>query len=231
MKPQLIVLDMAGTTVYDDRDVSKSLQKALAGAGVEIPIEEADALMGIPKPIAIRQLLQKFITNNSFITDELIDKIHDDFLKHIIHHYETDPNVREKEGVTEIFSLLKDNDIKIAIDTGFDRPTADAVFKRLCWQEKGLIDMSITSDEVENGRPYPDMVFKAMNAFGITDAKMVAKVGDTASDMLQGDSAGCGWVIGVTTGAYSEDDLKKFPHTHLIQQISELKDIFEIEAD
>ncbi|MBC8110676.1 MAG: HAD-IA family hydrolase [Verrucomicrobia bacterium] len=226
---QLIVLDMAGTTVYDDQDVSKSLQKALAETGTAIPLEDADALMGIPKPVAIRQLLEKYHADKTLITEALIDRTHDFFVKNIIHHYETHPNIREKEGVSEIFALLKKNGVKIAIDTGFDRPTADAVFKRLCWVERHLIDVSITSDEVANGRPFPDMIFKAMQLTGIEDVKHVAKVGDTASDMQQGTSAGCGWVIGVTTGAYSAEDLRKFPHTHLIKHISELKTIFNLE--
>jgi phosphonatase-like hydrolase len=223
---QLIVLDMAGTTVYDDRDVSKSLQNALAQAGVAVSLEETDELMGIPKPVAIRYLLGKKNAENRIVTTEEVDKIHDFFVKNIIHHYETHPNVREKDGVSQTFAWLRQQGVKIAIDTGFDRPTADTILKRLCWVERGLIDLSITSDEVENGRPHPDMIFQAMEKLGITDVKAVAKVGDTASDMQQGTAARCRWVIGVTTGAYTEEDLRKFPHTHLIRHIAELREIF-----
>ena len=225
---QLIVLDMAGTTVYDDRDVSKSLQYALAESGVAISLADADALMGLPKPVAIRQLLEKYLDDKSLITEERIGNIHQTFVNHIIHHYETHPDIREKEGVSEIFALLKKNGVKIAIDTGFDRPIAAVIFRRLGWLENHLIDVSITSDEVPNGRPFPDMVFKAMQLTGVTDPKLVAKVGDTASDMQQGTAAGCGWVIGVTTGAYTEAELKRTPHTHLISHISELKGIFSL---
>ena len=64
-----------------------------------------------------------------------------------------------------------------------------------------LIDVTVTSDEVKRGRPQPDMVFKAMQELGLKDAKRVAKVGDTPSDLEEGVNAGCGAVIGVTAGS------------------------------
>jgi phosphoglycolate phosphatase-like HAD superfamily hydrolase len=44
-----------------------------------------------------------------------------------------------------------------------------------------------------------------MELAGVTDARKVAKVGDTISDLQEGDAAGCGWIIGVTTGAFSRE--------------------------
>jgi len=41
-----------------------------------------------------------------------------------------------------------------------------------------------------------------MKDLNIIDAHEVAKVGDTASDMQEGTSAGCKYVIGITTGAF-----------------------------
>jgi len=66
-----------------------------------------------------------------------------------------------------------------------------------------------------------------MQLTGVTDASRVAKVGDTASDLQEGIAAGCGLVIGVTTGAFSESELQKEKHTHLIKYIPSILDILE----
>jgi phosphoglycolate phosphatase-like HAD superfamily hydrolase len=55
---QLVVFDMAGTTVHDDDAVNVCLRQALnAGAGVEADRESVNRVMGEPKPVAIAKLL------------------------------------------------------------------------------------------------------------------------------------------------------------------------------
>ena len=85
-----------------------------------------------------------------------------------------------------------------------------------------MIDYSVTSDEVKHGRPYPDMILKAMAQFKITDPAQVTKVGDTPSDMMEGMNAKCGNVIGVTWGAYKREELEMEKHTHLVADLVEI---------
>lgn len=226
---QLVVFDMAGTTVEDKDSVQKALQTALDKAGIEVSLAETVEVMGYPKPEAIRILLEKKLEDQAKITPEYIEEIHQYFVQDMVSYYEQSPEIREKKGVSDTFSLLRKHNIKVALDTGFSRPIADAIIDRLHWKNK--IDVSITSDEVENGRPYPDMIYKAMKKTGVEDVKKVAKVGDTASDMQQGMEAGCKYVIGVTTGNYSEEELKNYEHTHLIAQLPEILDILGITSE
>lgn len=230
MNPELIVFDLAGTTVKDNHDVHRALQKALAKYNVLISIEDANTVMGLPKPVAIRTLMNGH-NNRHEVSEELVHEIHNVFVDEMIHFYQEDPSVGEKEGVTETFRKLKESKLKVAIDTGFDRQITDSILQRLGWKDQNLIDASVTSDEVPRGRPYPDLIFKAMELTHVTDSKCVAKVGDTTSDLLEGNSAGCGWVIGVTTGAYSRTELEKEKHTHLIENVHEVLDIFSLHID
>lgn len=216
---QLVVFDMAGTTVAGHHEVHHALQQALAHEGHEISYEEANVVMGYPKPVAIRQLLEKRGAAEQ-ATDAYVDQIHRDFVKRMVDHYADGAEVREKEGVQRTWNALRQRGIYIALDTGFSRPIADAIINRLGWRE--LIDASVTSDEVERGRPHPDMIFRAMKLTGVSDVQDVAKVGDTASDLQQGTEAGCTYVVGVTSGAYSAEKLDREPHTHLIEQLPEL---------
>lgn len=220
MKPDLVVFDLAGTTVEDNQDVPRILMEAMKKFNVTIALEHAIGVMGIPKPVAIRQLLQA--NTGQRISNSLIREIHRVFIKDMISFYRYDPSVREKEGVSLTFMALKHHNIKIAVDTGFDRLVTNSLLERLGWIRDGLIDCSVTSDEVLRGRPFPDMIFKVMQLTGTNDPSKVAKVGDTVSDLLEGNAAGCRWVIGVTSGAFPEHILKAEQHTHLVGSVPEV---------
>lgn len=222
MAIRLVVFDMAGTTVKDNNNVHAALQKAFEKENILITHQEANEVMGYPKPHAIHALLKEKLIHPSKITLAYIDKIHASFLEEMICFYSTDPTISEKEGVSETFRILKKNNIKVALDTGFDRSIANAILDRVCWTKTGLIDATVTSDEVANGRPYPDMIYRAMQLTGVEDVKEVAKVGDTLSDLQQGNAAGCTYVIGVTTGAFQKEVLAQEPHTHLIGHLPEI---------
>jgi phosphonatase-like hydrolase len=220
MSVQLVVFDLAGTTVKENFDVQRILKNAFAKARLEITIEQANKVMGIPKPVAIRQLLEQL--KHDSINDEIIRTIHADFVTDMIRFYEHDQSVQENAGVTETFKKLKQQGVKVVVDTGFDRPIVDALLNRMGWSANGLIDGSVTSDEVAHGRPYPDLIYRAMEITGVLDVKTVAKVGDTISDLQEGQAAGCGWVIGIASGAFSKSQLALVSHTHLIDQIPEI---------
>jgi phosphonatase-like hydrolase len=222
MQYQLVIFDLAGTTVRDNKDVHRILQSALLKQGVVITIEDANEVMGIPKPEAIRILLEKRRDNLRLITDQWIGEIHGDFVADMIRFYETDASVGEKAGVTETFRKLKSLGIKIAVNTGFDRAITEALLTRLGWQRDLLIDYSVTSDEVIRGRPFPDMIFHAMKRLGVDESSRVIKVGDTVSDLQEGHAAGCGIVVGITSGAFSAQALEKESPHHLINEIPEL---------
>lgn len=228
MAIKLVVFDMAGTTVKDNDNVHYFLQKAFEKEGMAISREEANDVMGYPKPKAIKSLLEVKLKDQSLITEAYIKHIHNHFLTGMLKYYEENPDIGEKTGVSETFRILKSHGIKIAIDTGFDRQIANTILERVKWLENDLIDFSITSDEVENGRPYPDMIFKAMEMTGVQNADEVAKVGDTISDIQQGKKAGCKFVIGVTTGAYKEEELLTEQPTHLIAELPEVLKILQI---
>lgn len=231
MPLELVVFDLAGTTVKDNSDVHRVMQEALAKFDVKVSLEDANVVMGIPKPIAIYELIRKRHKGVRPITQEWIREVHHEFVAGMIEFYKTDPKVGEKPGVTETFKKLKQSKLKIAVDTGFDRQITESILDRLGWRKDNLLDASVTSDEVSRGRPFPDLIYKAMELTSVIHSRSVAKVGDTASDLQEGNSAGCGWVIGVTTGAFSKRELQKEKHTHLIENVHEVLDIFNISRE
>ena len=217
---ELVVFDMAGTTVYDGDAVLHSLQAALQSEGIETERGEINAVMGITKPVAIAHILTE---KRGVISDkEEVNRIYKKFLAQMLGYYREHPDVREVEGATQTFQTLRSTGIKIGLDTGFSRPIADTILARLGWNHAGLIDATVTSDEVENGRPAPDMILRLMELTGVSDMSNVVKVGDTPSDLQQGTSAGCRFVVGVTEGSHTRAELELLPHTHLIGTVAEL---------
>jgi phosphonatase-like hydrolase len=175
--------------------------------------------MGIPKPLAIGQLIAH---SNKPELAERLDAIHTDFITRMIRFYRTDPSVHEIAGSSDVFRRLRAAGVKVALDTGFSRDIVDVILDRLRWNNSEVVDATVASDEVSRGRPRPDMIVKIMRDLGIDDVKRVAKVGDTPSDLQEGTNAGCGLVVGVTGGSHTADQLEPFPHTHLIGSIVEL---------
>ena len=222
MNVSLVVFDMAGTTVYDGDAVHRCLTRALETAGVRVSRDEINLVMGIAKPLAIRTILERHAAPGQVVTPMQVEATHHAFLSFMNAYYESDPDVREIEGASDLFRQLRSVGVKVALDTGFSRDIVDVILRRLGWQVGGLLDATVASDEVEQGRPHADMIFRAMRLTGIADAWRVAKVGDTPSDLAEGEAAGCGWVIGVTNGSHTRPELEPYPHTHLIASLSEL---------
>ena len=83
------------------------------------------------------------------------------------------------------------------------------------------INFSVTSDEVPRGRPYPDLIHRAMQLAGVRAPWNVIKVGDTPFDLLEGLAANCGLVVGVTYGTHSRAELER-PKVVTIDSLSAL---------
>ena len=225
MSIKLVVFDIAGTTVKDDHEVSKAFQAALKKYSYEVKLETVNPLMGYEKTLAIRQMLQLHEPDAQKITVELVSNIHREFVQQMLKLYLFEPSIEPLPNVEETFAVLHAQGVQVGINTGFSHDIADTIVTRLKWREKGLIDHLIASDEVELGRPHPFMIRKMMQDGRIADPLEVAKVGDTEVDVREGQNAGCKYVIGVTTGTFSREELRAYHPTHIIDDIAQVIEI------
>jgi phosphonatase-like hydrolase len=224
---QLVVFDIAGTTVADKGNVKESFLSAFGKVGYSLPAEEVDKMMGYRKKDAIQSLLEKFYPEQSY-NHTLIDEIHYLFNNEMIHFYENDEDLQPLPYTEILFRQLKDKGIKVALNTGFTQVITNTILRKLDWENNTLIDYVISSDEVAEGRPYPYMIIKIQNELSIADGEQVVKVGDTEVDILEGRNAGCGKVIGVTTGAYTREQLSTFQPDHIIDSLEEMPAILNL---
>ena len=116
-------------------------------------------------------------------------------LMSILHLY-ADP----KPGIVETVERLRKAGLAIGSTTGYT--DAMMVIVAPAAKEKGYApDVWFSPDSTnQKGRPYPYMVFRNMEALGLSDVRKVVKVGDTTSDIKEGKNAGV-WSVGITVGS------------------------------
>src|SRR4051794_21217752 len=113
----LAVFDMAGTTVAEGDAVHRALQEALLHtAGLRISRDEANDVMGIPKPIAIERILSARLPDRR-ADRGFIASIFQDFERRMRGYYESGDDVREVDGASDVFRALRESGVKVAVDT------------------------------------------------------------------------------------------------------------------
>lgn len=209
----LVVFDMAGTTIRATDQVPAAFRKAFARVDIALADDEIDAIRGRSKAEAIAELLKQH--------DESRDpaKVYADFQQILIQKYRAH-GVEAIDGADATFDWLKSRNAKIAMSTGFDRGLAELLLHMVGWTD--VIDVLVCNDDVARGRPAPDMLIRAMAWTACEHAQRVAAVGDTISDLEAARSAGVRWSIGVLSGAHSEEQLKACPHTAIVPSVAEL---------
>lgn len=222
-KIKMVVFDMAGTTVNEDNIVYKTLRNAINSVGgFDLSLEEVlEHGAGKEKLEAIKTILKNSLDLEN---DQLATEIFQLFLVQLKSAYEVE-TIYPCTNAAALFIKLKDMGILRVLNTGYDRLTAESLLKKLNWEVGKDIDLLITASDVEHNRPEPDMIQLAMAKMGITEASTVAKIGDSTIDIQEGQNAGCGLSIGITTGAHTAVQLAT---ANPDQVISDLLDILPV---
>lgn len=220
---------MAGTTVLEDGAVYECLRETLAAHGLAISPATLQTVKGWDKRAALRALIEASPRQTELLPQ--LAAIHANFVERMRAFYQSSPNVSEMPGARSLFQWLKEHEIKIALNTGFSRAIAQTLLDRFGWEREGLIDASVTSDEVERGRPAPDMIQHLMTRLNVQTAAHVAKVGDTVADLWEGRNAGCGLVIGFAPTPAAQALLVAQPHDHLLTQLADLPALLDARLD
>ena len=220
---QLVVFDLAGTTVEDKGVVLQCLVESATAYRLPGTPEELNALMGMNKREVFGMLAQRLYPAEPAVAERLAEDALADFNARMRMIYQQ--QAAAVAGAEETFAFLRSRGIKIATDTGFDAQLGGVIMERLDWPGR-LIDLAVYSSDVKQGRPAPYMIFHAMEQLGIHDVHQVMKLGDSPADLLEGFHAGCGEVIGVLSGAHTAETLSPYPHTRLIQSVADVPSLF-----
>lgn len=219
MLTSMVVFDMAGTTVDENNVVYKTLHAAIVDAGVAVTLD--DVLLhgaGKEKLQAIKDVL---VAAQAVHVDA--KAIYEQFVVLLASAY-AHLDVTPCSNAETVFALLKKQEIKVVLNTGYNRATATDLLRKLNWTIGEDIDLLVTASDVSNNRPAPDMIDYAIRHFNIENPASVVKVGDSAIDIEEGKNAGCGKTFGVTTGAQTKEQIAVANPTAVLDDLLELMD-------
>ncbi|MFE5299803.1 phosphonatase-like hydrolase [Streptomyces sp. NPDC056632] len=211
----LIVLDMAGTTVADGGLVEQAFTAAAERLGEDpsTMIDYVRATMGESKISVFRHL---------FGGDEARARQANQAFEAAYGELVADGRIAAVPGAAEAIAELTAQGRTVVLTTGFARVTQDAILDALGWRE--LVELTLCpADAGGRGRPYPDMVLAAFLRTGaVDDVRRTVVAGDTSYDMLSGVRSGAGIVAGVLTGAHAAPALTEHGATHVLSSVAEL---------
>jgi phosphonatase-like hydrolase len=220
VRPELVVLDMAGTTIDEGLAVYRVLEETVVAHGGTPSAADIAKWHGSAKHEALRALLTP--EGSAPLSDEALEPIVNDFRARLTAAYAERPPT-PLPGVPEALADLRAAGIRVALNTGFDRDVVDSLLSALGWKgDNSVADAVVCGTDVKSGRPAPFMIFHAMEQLGVNNISRVLVAGDTPRDLEAGTNSGAAYVVGVLSGASDKDELAAHEHTHLLPSVADI---------
>ncbi len=211
-----VIFDLDGTVTDTLSTIAHFGNLALNTHGLAaIPEEEYKYFAGDGKKV----LIQRMLAYHKADDDELfikVEKTYDDA-------YEADPigKTTAFEGIIPLMKLLREQGIKVAINSNKPHNVMEMVLERLF--PVGLLDLAYGQIDGIPTKPDPTNAKKLASEFGITPAECLF-VGDTSVDMQTSKNAGM-HAIGVLWGFRDMEELKSSGAEYIIEKPAEISDI------
>lgn len=196
-----IIFDMDGVLIDSERQSNEGWLWAAGQLEVDMPMWLIDSFKGAPA--------------------ELCCKFFDDYYKGVIDYWEAKElrtqhvyKIREtegipvKKGVKDIFEYIRNNGLKCAVATSTRRESAEKTLHEIgVWD---YLDAVVYGDEVEHGKPEPDIFLRAAKAIGISPSEAVV-VEDSINGIKAGYAAGMR-VVHIPDTIAIDDDIRKLTY-------------------
>lgn len=196
-----IIFDMDGILIDSERQSNEGWLWAAGQLGVDMPMWLIDSFKGAPA--------------------ELCCKFFDDYYKGVIDYWEAKElrtqhvyKIREtegipvKKGVKDIFEYIRNNGLKCAVATSTRRESAEKTLYEIgVWD---YLDAVVYGDEVERGKPEPDIFLRAAKAIGVNPSEAVV-VEDSINGIKAGYAADMR-VVHIPDTIAIDDDIRKLTY-------------------
>ena len=196
-----IIFDMDGILIDSERQSNEGWLWAAGQFGVDMPMWLIDSFKGAPA--------------------ELCCKFFDDYYKGVIDYWEAKElrtqhvyKIREtegipvKKGVKDIFEYIRNNGLKCAVATSTRRESAEKTLHEIgVWD---YLDAVVYGDEVEHGKPEPDIFLRAAKAIGVNPSEAVV-VEDSINGIKAGYAADMR-VVHIPDTIAIDDDIRKLTY-------------------
>lgn len=220
MKTQLVIFDNDGVVVDSEALIKKALVETFAGYDVHFTKEWAfDNLQGL-KPDDTFTKIQK-------LTDKILDK-EETLAKYKVEFFErVKTMLKTTEGLLDIVQVLEEKNIKRCIATSGLRLETHKKYDAANLREVFPDNIIFTAEQVENGKPAPDLFLFAAKRMGFTPENTVV-IEDSINGIIGAKAAGMRAIgyIGGSHAAFAGDDyadkLRAVGADHVIKHHDEL---------
>ena len=196
-----IIFDLDGVLIDSERQSNEGWLWAAGQLGVDMPMWLIDSFKGAPA--------------------ELCCKFFDDYYKGVIDYWEAKElrtqhvyKIREtegipvKKGVKDIFEYIRNYGLKCAVATSTRRESAEKTLHEIgVWD---YLDAVVYGDEVEHGKPEPDIFLRAAKAIGVNPSEAVV-VEDSINGIKAGYAADMR-VVHIPDTIAIDDDIRKLTY-------------------
>lgn len=235
-KIEAVIFDWAGTTVdYGSFAPVEAFIEAFKAFGITPTVEEVREPMGMLKwdhihtMMKMPRITEEWKKAHGRMWDKTdVDAIYDKSEKAIFGIL--DKFSTPKPFVLKAVEELRNRGIKIGSTTGYTIEMMDIVTKSA--EKQGYKpDAWFCPNHTENkGRPYPYMVFKNLEALGISSVNATIKVGDTVADIKEGKNAGMisvGIIEGSSVMGYTQDEYEEFSSERKSLEAERVRKVYE----
>jgi len=222
---ELVVLDMAGTTVRDDGVVERAFERAAAETGVAERMPWPDALDYVRRTMGQSKIdVFTHLSGGDVVRAEEATAAFEHAYADLI----ATEGVEPIAGARDTLEALRAAGLSVVLTTGFAPATRDAILDGLGW--RALVDAALSPVDAGRGRPAPDLVLTALLRTQASGVASVVVVGDTVSDIACGRAAGAGLVVGVLSGAHERDALVDAGADAVVDDVTGLPELLGLAA-
>lgn len=147
-----VIFDMDGLMIDSERVTFNGYQKVMGEMGLEITEEFYTTLLG--RTLETANQLFKNVYGNDFNLDKVVPLVHQ-YMEDLFNN----EGVPIKQGLIELLQYLKEHNYKTIVATSSQRKRVDQILSIANIEQ--YFDDSICGDEVEHGKPNPEVFLRA----------------------------------------------------------------------
>ncbi|EEZ92805.1 MAG: HAD-superfamily hydrolase, subfamily IA, variant 3 [Candidatus Parvarchaeum acidiphilum ARMAN-4] len=175
-----IASDLDGTLIDTAKLLAEAWEEAFKSDGIDVGYSE---LYKNTKGISSKDIIRKYKKESSF---EDLNRIKEKRKLNFIRLVDQGNNLLYPETM-KVIDEIRSKGIKFAISTGMSRDLLDKVLKLSGLDS--IVDAVVSSDDVKNGKPAPDIFLEAFKRIDINPKEGIV-VGDSENDIMPGKAIG-----------------------------------------
>jgi HAD superfamily hydrolase (TIGR01509 family) len=217
-KIKAILFDVGGTLIYTIKPLLKAISIAFEQNKIKVPSsEEIIVQLGKSATKIIKAILPKELSNFEEKAKECISSFQEIFPNRVLDEF------KAIDGVQETLKTLKEANYRLGVITALRKVELDTLLTK--FNLNSYFEVFVTADDVQNIRPSPEIVNKAIGLLNVPPKEVVC-IGDTVNDILAAKNAGT-YVIAVLTGAQNEEVLRSENLDAIIDDVTALPSLLD----